>query len=218
MTTITQSTTTVDTQTATDPRAVFAGAVALAGDVIAAVRPDQLDDPTPCTEYDVRTLLGHLVTVLGRVAALGRGDNPFALPPVAVADDGWVEAWFDAAYEVQTAWSDDAVLERMMRLPWAEEPGAGMLAHYTSELTVHTWDLATATGQRPEWDERVLDVAFEASRRSLPAEDRAACFAEVARRMPAGMAPPGAPFAEAVPVAEDAPLIDRLVAWSGRRP
>jgi hypothetical protein len=26
------------------------------------------------------------------------------------------------------------------------------------------------------------------------------------------------PFADAVPVSDDAPLIDRLVAWNGRRP
>ncbi len=92
-----------------DPRALFARAVDLGGSVIDAVRPDQLSDPTPCPDFDVRGLLGHLVTVLERVAALGRGDDPFDLPPRAeVGDDGWAAAWRCAAHGVRTAWSDDA--------------------------------------------------------------------------------------------------------------
>ena len=219
--TIPQTTTDPDGPPGSDPRTVFAQAVALGGDIVGAVRPGQLADPTPCPEYDVRALLGHLVTVLHRVAALGRGADPFDLPPVVVADDGWTEAWFDAAHEIEATWSDDAVLSRPMRLPWAQLPGAGILATYTAEVTLHTWDLATATGQRPAWDAEVLDLAYAAMRRSLPAEGRAAIFEAVAARMPAGARDArdgGAPFGEAVPVADDASLIDRLVAWTGRRP
>ena len=201
-----------------DPRALFGRAVSLAGSVIASVRPDQLDDPTPCTDYDVRALLDHLMTVLHRVAALGRGDDPFALPGVDVADDGWVEAWFDAARDVQAAWSDDDALTRVMRLPWAELPGAGLLAAYTAEVTLHTWDLATATGQQPPWDDRVAVVAYEAMRRALPGEGRTAILEAVVARMPAHSRAGGLPFGEPVEVGADAPLIDRLVAWSGRRP
>src|SRR5919202_5610011 len=77
-----------------DPRAVFNRALETATSVVSGVRPDQLGDPTPCTEYDVRQLLGHMVTVLRRVTALGRGDEPFGMPRiVTVADDGWLEAW-----------------------------------------------------------------------------------------------------------------------------
>ena len=47
-------TTTSPTQTSADIRIVFARAMATATDVIANVRPDQLDGPTPCGEYDVR--------------------------------------------------------------------------------------------------------------------------------------------------------------------
>src|SRR3954452_24186178 len=71
---------TTSTAQTTDPRPAFAGAVALAVDTAAAVRPDQLDRPTPCQEYDVRALLGHLLSVLRRVAAVGRGAQPFSLP------------------------------------------------------------------------------------------------------------------------------------------
>nr|WP_231514501.1 hypothetical protein [Mycobacterium sp. URHB0044] len=55
-----------------------------------------------------------------------------------------------------------------MALPWIEGSGAEVLASYFSELTVHTWDLATATGQQPDWDDTVVAAAFDAARRILP--------------------------------------------------
>ena len=132
---------------ADDPRSVIAQAVALAGDTIAAVRPDQLDLPTPCDEFTARQLIGHLLTVLQRVAVLGEGGDPMAMPSVTVVpDDEITAAWHAAAHRVQAAWTDDALLDQMMVLPWATAPGSGMLATYTNELSVHTWDLAAAIG------------------------------------------------------------------------
>jgi uncharacterized protein (TIGR03086 family) len=213
-------TTTSPTLTGTDVRAVFAKAMATGGDVIANVRPDQLDGPTPCTEYDVRTLVGHLVGVLDRVALMGRGENPFQAPDKVtdVADDAWLAAWSDAAQRVQEAWADEASLTRIVHLPWAQESGALTLASYTNEIAVHTWDLATATGQRPAWDDEVLATAWESIRRGMPAEGRAEMFAAVKADMPEPYRSTPDPWAAAVPVADDAPLIDRLVAWNGRQP
>jgi uncharacterized protein (TIGR03086 family) len=188
-----------------DPRVIFAKAVALAGAVIGATRADQLDNRTPCGEFRVRGLLGHLVTALEHVAAVGRGHDPYGAPVLVreVPDDGWLRAWIGAAHEARVAWFDDATLARVVRLPWAEQSGAATLAGYVNEVTVHTWDLATATGRRPEWNPRVLEVALHAIRQVLPSEGRSAM---------------GAPFADIVEVPADAPLIDRLVAWNGRRP
>jgi uncharacterized protein (TIGR03086 family) len=190
---------------AADPRVIFAKAVALAGAVIGATRADQLDNRTPCSEFRVRELLGHLVTALEHVAVVGRGHDPYGGPVVVreVPDDGWLRAWIEAAHDARAAWSDDASLTRRVRLPWAEQSGAATLAGYVNEVSVHTWDLATATGRRPQWDSRVLEVALTAIGQVLPAE---------------GRGERGAPFADAVDISPDAPLIDRLVAWNGRRP
>ncbi|MES3014490.1 MAG: PAS domain S-box protein, partial [Pseudomonadota bacterium] len=49
---------------------------------------------------------------------------------------------------------------RTMRLPWATCSGAAMLVSYLNEVTVHTWDLAMATGQRPAWDPEVVSLAW----------------------------------------------------------
>ena len=202
-----------------DPRFTFAKAVSLAGQVIGAVRPDQLDAPTPCPDLEVRSLMGHLVDVLRRVAAIGRDENPFALPPLAaVTDDAWLDSWQQAAHDVQATWSDDAVLRRIVVLPWSQVSGGETLAGYVNEVTVHTWDLAVATGQQPEWDERVLAVALHAIQQVLPDGDRASLFAAAAQAAPPGLGDFPAPFADAVAVRPDSPLLDRLVAWNGRSP
>ena len=189
---------------ADDPRLVFAKAVALGGSVIAGVRADQLTGPTPCDRYDVRLLLGHLVSVLRRLAAVARGESPFSVPDetTGVADDGWSDAWLAAAHEVQREWGDAAVLDRLLVLPWAEMPGRVALPIYTSEVTTHTWDLATATGQTPMWDDEVVAVSRAAMAAALPAEMRVE----------------GVPFGAVVPVSADASPIEHLVAWVGRNP
>jgi uncharacterized protein (TIGR03086 family) len=202
---------------ADDLRAVFGRAAALAGATVAAVTDQQRDLPTPCTDLDVRGLVGHLVTVLRRVIALGEGTDPMDMPPSTVIDDdAWAATWASLTARIEAAWPDER-LGQMMTLPWATMPGAGMLAQYTNELSVHTWDLAVATGQQPAWDDAVLGVAFAAIQRGMPADGRGARFAEVAAGLPAGV-PFVPPFGEAVAVADDAPLIDRLVAWNGRTP
>lgn len=200
----------------TDPRPILDRAIATCGAVIAGVRPEQLTESTPCTDMDVRALLAHLVGVLDRVAALGNGENPFAISDTPVADDRWPDAWREAGRRAADAWSDDAVLERPMALPWIEGSGAEVLASYFSELTVHTWDLATATGQQPDWDDAVVAAAFDAARRILPAENRRALYEQVSAAR--GFDEVAVPFAEAVPISDDAPAIDRLVAWNGRDP
>ena len=199
----------------TDPRPIFDRAIATGGSVIARVRPDQLTAPTPCPEMDVRAMLGHLVAVLDRIAALGQGEDPFAVTETHASDDGWSDAWTASARRAADAWRDDGVLEQPMALPWIQGSGAEVLASYFSELTVHTWDLATATGQQPDWDDTVVAAAL-AARDILPAENRRALFEEISAAM--GLEEVAIPFADAVPIPDDAPAIDRLVAWNGRDP
>jgi uncharacterized protein (TIGR03086 family) len=190
--------------TTTDPRPALAAAARTACDVVAGVRPDQLTAPTPCREFDVRTLLGHLVSVFRRIAAVGRGEDPFVVPQVTsgIPDDGWAAAARAGWAEAAAAWADPALLARPTRVPYGTFPGAVVLATYTGEVSTHTWDLAAATGRFPAWDDAALRVALAASSRALPAEGRGA----------------GIPFDPPVPVPDGAPLVDRLVGWQGRDP
>ncbi|MFJ3201254.1 TIGR03086 family metal-binding protein [Streptomyces sp. NPDC086989] len=187
-----------------DPRTDLAAAVALAGRTLAAVRSDQYDAPTPCDDFDVRRLSSHLVAVVRRIAVIGRGEDPFGVPSFAdeIADGGWAAAWEPGARDVAQVWADPEILGRELRLPMGVLPGAAAAAVYTHELVVHTWDLARATGQQPEWDPALIERVRAVVTKALPAETRGGRI----------------PFAEVVTVDPGAPAIDRLVAWAGRRP
>jgi uncharacterized protein (TIGR03086 family) len=208
------------TGTTTDPRPQFATAVRIAEPVIAGVRPDQLALPSPCVEFTVKGLLDHLVFVLHRVNKLCRGDEAFA--PGGPADDvvehtDWVADWAAAAADVEEACADGSILERIVVLPWATMTGAEMLATYVSEITTHTWDLATATGQQPQWDDEVCRLSLDTMHRELPMADRGPIWEAFRANAPANIVF-DAPFANAVAIGADAPLIDQLVAWTGRQP
>ena len=188
----------------TDPRPAFFSAARTACETVAAVSPGQLTQPTPCADYDVRALLGHLVAVFRRVTSVAAGVPATGHAPLVtdVPDDDWGLAARSAVREVEAAWADPAVLRLEMVLPFGTLPGAAALAGYTGEVLTHTWDVAVSTGQFPAWDDVVLTGALSAIRAKLPTETRG----------------PGIPFADAVPVPDDAPVIDRLVAWQGRDP
>lgn len=200
----------------TDPRPLLERAVATGAGVVAGIRPEQLTDPTPCTEMDVQTMLTHLIGVLDRVAALGNGGDPFAVPEPQIADGRWADAWQESAGKAAQAWSDDDLLAQPMALPWIQGSGADVLASYLSEVSVHTWDLAVATGQQPDWDDAVITAALQSAHRILPPENRRALYAEISAAM--GLDEVAMPFAEAVALEDDAPAIDRLIAWNGRDP
>ena len=71
-----------------DPRVTFSRAAAQTAAVIAAVRPDQATRPTPCTEWDVRTLVGHVLLMQN---GLARGlSSPVDGAEVPVPPDQYV--------------------------------------------------------------------------------------------------------------------------------
>lgn len=197
-----------------DPRATFARAVAIATETVQGVRPEQLELSMPCEGMSVRHMLAHLVSALDMVEALALGADAMAVRDDPL-DTGAADAWSAAAHRVQAAWTDDAVLDRPMALPWQQGTGADLLLGYVNEVIVHTWDLAVATGQAPPADEELAQVALDRMP-ALPADGRREMFEQISVEM--GLDEVALPFAEVVPVPADAPAIDRLVAWNGRDP
>lgn len=195
---------TTDSQATADPRPLFFRAADQAERVVDAVPLDRLGEPTPCAEFDVRTLLGHFVSVMRRIDTVGRGGHPFDVPHVTtdVPDDRLAEAFRDARAAVEKTWSEDAVLDATLTLPWGEMPGRFALGGYVTELATHTWDVATAAGDPAALDPGIAEAALESARMMLPAEPRGG----------------DVPFGPVVDVPGDAGAYDRLVAWMGRRP
>jgi uncharacterized protein (TIGR03086 family) len=187
-----------------DPRPLFLRSVAIATSIIGAVQPDQHHQPTPCDEYDVQELLGHMVAVLERLIIIGSlGDPNEATRMVDLNEKSILTEWFTRAGKVAEVWNNPELLGTVVTLPFAKLPGAAAMAIYSSELTVHGWDLARATGQTVKWSDDVCRMGMGAMQMALPAD--LPRDAEL-------------PFGPQVHVGADVPLIDQLVAWTGRTP
>jgi uncharacterized protein (TIGR03086 family) len=188
----------------TDPRPLMARAFDQTRGVVAAVRPEEMTLPTPCSEFDVRTLLGHIVAVLHRVAAAGRGEDLTTLPVVAegIADEGWVAAYDAGVAGVRAVWSDDTLLDREIVLPFATLPGAMVVSIYAQEMCIHGWDLAAAVGATTGWDPAVAEALLPIAHAILPPEPRGEAI--------------GNAFAGVVDVPETAGAYTRLAGWLGR--
>lgn len=185
-----------------DSRVAYAAALAQTATIVAAVRPGQLGDPTPCTDYDVRGLLSHVVAGIHRAATVGEGGDPLAQPMTVDDVADWSAAYAAAVDRATAAWADDSTLDRMVTVPWGTIPGRAALEGYVMEVLTHGWDLATATGQPTELDPALAERALSNARRTLPPE-----------------APRGGPIPFEAPVdpAPDAGPYGRLAAWLGRK-
>lgn len=200
-----------------DTRPHFAAACETLRAVVGGVQPGELDRPTPCTDMTVRELVDHVGMALGRVTAAGRRRPLDEWPTEGFSVGEDIVAGIDGLVaEAVAAWDDERLGEQV-ELPWTVLPGNEALATYVNEVLVHSWDLATATGQDPAYDDEAVAVADALMHDQLPVPERAAMWEMFAEHMPEGI-PFVAPFDDAVPVADDAPAIVRLVAWNGRRP
>ena len=174
-------------------------ALAATEGVVAGISADQWPAPTPCTELDVRGVLNHLVSGNLAFAAIVRDE---ALPDRTADHLGGdpLLAFQRAATGLREAFAVPGVLESVYTAPFGTAPGVALLHVRIMEALAHGWDLARATGQPAPFPDDVAERALAAARRQLASR-------------PEG---PGAPFGAEVPVADDAPAIDRLAGFLGR--
>jgi uncharacterized protein (TIGR03086 family) len=187
------------------PHSLVAAAAAPVIETVRGITPDQLDAQTPCTEYDVRGLLNHLLFWGPSLEGAGRKE---AVPPPAGSDRDVQLVGTDWAAQLEVridrivaAWSDPRAWEGMTRLVGPTETPADMIGGMVlGELVVHGWDLTRATGGHPQWHDDVLEFTH----------DMVAKTAEQGREM--GV------YGPEVPVPETAPLLDRILGLTGRDP
>jgi len=184
----------------------FDRAVASTAGIVKTVRPDQAGAPTPCTEWDVRDLLNHIIGTLWLSEALlsDRAPRhpmaPGGLPGTDLAGQDPAAAYAQASAAALAAASAGDALTRVHATPLGDMPGPALAGFTTLDIAVHGWDLARATGQRAALDDTLAAHVL--------------AFAEQAIT-PGSRAPRIGP---AVRVAADAPLTDRLAAFLGRQP
>jgi uncharacterized protein (TIGR03086 family) len=176
------------------------GVAAEAGRLVANVRPDQWQEPTPCTDWDVGRLVSHFASGLDSFADIGEGKEMATEEPSLEPDqaEGAVASATDRA---MAAWRAPGALQRIYPTPWGDTPGNVLVSLLLIETLVHGWDLAKATGQTPAYDVEAVEAAYELS----------VAYADESTRTPEFFGPE-------VPVPENAPTLDRLVGFLGRRP
>lgn len=161
-------------------------AFASARSVLANVDPGRLDAPTPCRSWTVRDLINHMIKAprFG-VSALQTGE-------AADDDTDYTAGDFRAAYEqtarvAKEAFAAPEAAEAMVKLPFAEVPGAFLMSMVTTDQFTHAWDLARATGQSTDLDPDLATTLL--GQLAIPdqfrGEDGKAAFGPI-RQAPAG--------------------------------
>ncbi|MGQ4388001.1 TIGR03086 family metal-binding protein [Streptomyces sp. SAS_270] len=181
---------------------LLAGVLSKTGDLVEGVDADQLGLPTPCADYDVETLVNHIVGWLqlfeagchGRVhegdAANHRcGDDPAAEFRAAAA--GLVAGWEKYGFDREVAVTGSNKL-----------PAEAVFNMTLMEYLTHGWDLAVATAQPIPFTDQEAAETLTRAEATLPPEYRGKDMA----------------FGEIVPVGDEASAVDRLVAFLGREP
>jgi uncharacterized protein (TIGR03086 family) len=173
--------------------------------IVENVTPDHYDRATPCSEWNVRALLNHLLSVLVLGEALFTDSQPAAdvgpgmVPDADLIGDDLLKSYRVGVERLLAAATGDAIT-RTHATPLGDMSGPVLAGSIALDVAVHGWDLATATGQDPTLDPDLADRVLGFARQAITDETRAPRIGPE------------------LPVAGDAPATDRLVAYLGRRP
>ena len=173
-------------------------------DVLMNVTDEQLNGPTPCEKLSLKDLVAHVGGLAPAFTAAARKDfgELTDTPPVegAPLDENWRDAYPARLAELAAAWREPAAWEGMSRAGGVDFSGEVGEIIALTEVVIHGWDVAAATGQDYDVDPATLEAV-------LPH-----VTAIAAEGPTEGM------FGPAVPVADDAPALDLVIALSGRDP
>ena len=142
---------------------LFQRAQAAFTDRVDAIEPDQWEDEA-LPDWTVADLVAHAVTEMlwvppllaGEPAAEGRfpdattdllGDDPFA-------------SWESAADDALSAFAEDDAMKRTVHLSRGATPATEYAEELIADLTVHSWDLARATGGDTDLDGELVTAAL----------------------------------------------------------
>lgn len=167
---------------------------------LAGVDASQLGAATPCAEWDVRTLVGHMLGVVTNMGLGARGEPLLEGPLTVALQDDLSEQFRTLADGTLAGWTARGS-DGMVNIGAGPMPVEAALCVNLIDTAGHTWDVARATGQ---------DAA-------LP-DDLAAAVLAVAQGFLSDELRIRAGFKPAVALAADASLTDQLAAYLGRQP
>lgn len=158
--------------------------------------------PTPCSEWNVRDLLNHLVYEQLWVPDLLAGATVREIGDRYDGDvlgDDPIGRWRTSSAAAREAWLRPGVLSQEVDLSFGRAPATEYGWQMTLDLAVHGWDLATGIGAPSPLDDELSELLY-------------AQFADEIERWQ------GTAFAPPVPIGPDADPPARLLALLGRQP
>lgn len=180
----------------------LAGTLERTGSILRGIDPQRWARPSTCTDWSVRELSDHLLGGTALTAAVLAGEDARARPEYADTPDADIAQTHEmAGRAVLDAVARPVALEQIVQVGFGPVPGAVAARLCLVETIVHGWDLAASTGQDVSFDDAAVEEALQFSQGLM------------------GQIPPDrSPFDPSHPVADDAPVLDRLVALLGRSP
>ena len=163
-------------------------------------------NPTPCSEWDVRALVLHVVGGDHMTVALLDGassEEAMVVARAAAERAGELRSAFEESVVAQrAAFARPGALDGIVHHVVGDVPARMLLGFRLSDMLVHSWDLARGLGVDDTLDPEVVEVVWGLAEPMAAGLKRSGRFGEGA----SGTLP------------EDAPLQDRLLDLHGRRP
>ena len=177
-------------------------------DLVANVKDDALDRPTPCPAYWLGDLIEHVGGLALAFAAAGRKERSAYTEMGGPGDASRLGAdWRERIPRDLTAlaqtWAEPGAWTGMTRIAGDDSPAGVVGLVLADELAVHGWDVARATGQAYACEPDILAAALKFLQMFASPE------------APAG---PEVAFGPARILLDEAPLLDRVVGMAGRDP
>ena len=185
-----------------DDVTLLRGVLGKTADLVDAVPDDAWERRTPCPDYDVRALVGHIVGWSEVFAAAAQGEVYDGDPTAYTAGPDASGRFRKAAERIVDGWESLGTDRSVKLIGGGDIPAPMAVTMTATEYLAHGWDLATGAG---------LPVPFTAAE----AQDT---LGRIRQTLPAEYRGEGKAFGLIVEVPEDAPAIDRFVAFVGRRP
>src|SRR6202453_1628770 len=152
-------------QETTDGPALMAAAAAEAARVVTGAAKDAANtQTTPCTDWDLRTLLNH--TILWPADSAERRAHRESVAEELMTKDFTAEPGYQAAYAAQIgravqAWSDPKAWQGDIGVMGDATPAADVGAMLIMEMVLHGWDVAQATGQEYTCEAAVAEAVLK---------------------------------------------------------
>ena len=155
------------------------------------VGPDDWQRPTPCTEWDVRALVNHVIGAAVRYQLLLRGASTEQVEATRTVDhlgDDALGSFVTTADGMVACFAEDGALERITHHVTGDRTGRELVSMRILDLGVHAWDLARAIGADETLDADVVTFLLD-STADLDLGPQQHAFAPADGDVPADAAP-----------------------------